>query len=117
MSYVAAVSQRNIIYSKSRTRALICIKNNKLVVYLLISLIILFSILYIVQANSVATGGYRIEKYKDGLKNLQSENKNLGLKLSEVQSPGYLEGKVESLKMVKVGNVEYLMPTPEVAAK
>ena len=93
------------------------LKNQKLTGYLLILLIISFSVLYVIQANSIATGGYRIEKYKNELKSLQSENKNLELKLSEVQLLSNLEKKVESLKMVKIGKIEYLLPISKVAAK
>ncbi len=114
MSYAVSLAQRNIIYNQG-----VISKQNrgrKFTGYLLILLIISFSVLYVIQANSIATGGYRIEKYKNELKSLQSENKNLELKLSEVQLLSNLEKKVESLKMVKIGKIEYLLPISKVAA-
>jgi len=114
MSYVAAISQRNIIYSKSQEAN---DKSKKLIAYLLILLIISFSILYIVQANNVATGGYRIQEYQKKLSALQYENKTSRLKLSEVSSPGFLEEKIKGLNMVEGGKVEYISPISEVAAK
>ncbi len=117
MSYVVSLSQRNLVYSRSREQVLSQNKSRKLIAYFLILLIVFFSVLYIVQTNSVATGGYKIQKYKNELSTLQSENKNIELKLSEVQSPGFLEKQIEALSMVKIGKVEYMSPISEVAAR
>lgn len=117
MSYSVSLSQRDFIYPRSRERLVYSSKNKKLIAYFLILLIILFSVLYIVQANNVATWGFRIQKYQSELSGLQSENKSLGLNLSEAQSLEFLEEKIGSLNMVKVGKVEYLSPVSEVAVK
>lgn len=114
MFYTAAISRRNIIYSKSQASQ---DKSKKLIVYLLILLIISFSVLYIVQANNLATGGYRIQEYQNKLSALQSANKTVRLRLSEVSSPDFLEEKIKGLNMVEVGRVEYISPISEVAAK
>jgi len=116
MSYSATLTQRNIVYSRRKEHTLID-QNRKVVIFLLTLLIILFSILYIVQANNVATGGYKIQKYKKELTGLQSGSKNLELKLSEVRSLEFLKTKLESLDMVKLSKVEYLSPITQVAAK
>ena len=108
MSYSVTLTQKNIVYPKSRKRILPS---------LLVLLIILFSVLYIVQANNVATDGYRIQEHKNKRAGLQLENKNLELRLSEVRSLGFLEEKVEDLNMIKIGKVEYVSPVSEVAAK
>lgn len=117
MSYPVSLSQRDFIYSRSREQLVYSGKNKKLIAYFLTLLIILFSVLYIVQANNVATWGFKIQKYQSELLSSQSENKSLGLNLSEVQSLKFLEEKIGSLNMVKVGKVEYLSPVSEVAAK
>lgn len=118
MSYSATLTQRNIVYSRRKEHALIDQnQNRRVVIFLLTLLIILFSILYIVQANNVATGGYKIQKYKKELTGLQSKSKNLELKLSEVRSLEFLKTKLESLDMVKLSKVEYLSPITQVAAK
>lgn len=118
MSYSATLTQRNIVYSRRKEHALINQnQNRRVVIFLLTLFIILFSILYIVQANNVATGGYKIQKYKKELTGLQSKSKNLELKLSEVRSLEFLKTKLESLDMVKLSKVEYLSPITQVAAK
>lgn len=108
MSYSVTLTQRNIVYPKSREQILPS---------LLVLFIILFSVLYIVQANNVATDGYRIQEHKNKKAELQSENKNLELRLSEVRSLSFLEEKVEDLNMIKIEKVEYISPVSEVAAK
>lgn len=117
MSYSITLTQRGIAYSKYRTATQN--KSRRIVFSLLILLIILFSVLYIIQANSVATGGYKVIKYKNQLAELQAENKNLEIKLSEVRSLGFLEYRVESLNMnmIKMGRVEYLSPVSQVVAR
>jgi len=120
MSHAITYTQRNIAYCKSRERTLSQPnKDRKIVVILLILFIILFSILYIVQANSVATRGYEIQKYESEISKLQSVNEKLGLKLSEIRSLDYLEKRVKDLSMMKISRarVEYLSPTSQVAAR
>lgn len=118
MSYATTFSQRSIIYSRIREQSLS--KQNhsrKVIISLLICVIILFSVLYIVQVNGITAGGYKIQKYKSEISRVQSDNKNLELKLSEVRSLSFLEEKVKSLNMVKTAKVEYISPISEVAAK
>lgn len=116
MSYAAALNRRSIIHSRAREHSL-STQGRKAVIFLLILLIVLFGVLYIVQANSVATGGYKIQEHKSRVKELQAENKNFELKLSEVRSLGFLEERIESLNMVKAEKVDYLSPVSEVAAR
>ena len=118
MSYSATLAQRNIVCSRDRKRVFTGQnQNRRAIVFLLILLIVLCSILYIVQANSVATGGYKIQKYKKETTSLQSENKSFELELSRARSLGFLEERVKSLNMVKISKVEYLSPISQVAAR
>lgn len=109
MSYAAVCSQRNIIYTRPQKSIIL--------IYILILLIIFSSVLYIIQANNMATSGYKIQKYKNELINFETENKNLEIKLSEIQSPFYLETRMTGLNMVKIERVEYLSPVSKVAEK
>ncbi len=84
---------------------------------MLICAIILFSILYIIQINSITAGGYTIQKYKSEISRLQSEYKNLELNLSGVQSLNFLEQRAENLNMIKTEKVEYVSLISEVAAR
>jgi len=118
MSYVIALNRNNIIYSRNQERALVKqSRNKKAIIFLLILFIALFGILYIVQVNSAATSGYKIQKYKNELMELQSNNKNLELKLSEVRSLEFLEGKIENLNMAKAEKIDYISPISQVAAR
>ena len=118
MSYSTVFAQKNIIYSRNRRLTLSReTQGRKMIVFLLILLIILFGILYIIQANNAATEGYKIQEYKNKIAKLRTENENIELELSQVRSLGFLEEKVETLKMVKIGNVEYISPVSEVAAR
>lgn len=106
MSYAATITQRNH-----------SINRNKIIVVLLILFIILFGVLYIIQANSVATGGYKIQKHKNEISKLQSENQVFELRLFEMRSLDFLEQRIGDLNMVKTGRVEYLSPVSQVAAR
>jgi len=118
MSYAVALNRKNFSYSRTRGRSLA--KQNqsrKIISFFLIFAIILFIIIYIVQANSLGTDGYTINGYKDKIAELQSNNKTLELELSKIQSLSFLEGKVEGLNMMGVGGIEYLSLISEVAAR
>ncbi len=115
MSYVVTFTHRqSLCYGRKRN---ITYSNKNRIVFLLALLIILFSVLYTIQVNSVATRGYTIQKHKSEVVKLQSESKNLELRLSEIRSLGFLEEKVKGLNMVKIGKVEYLLPISQVAAR
>ncbi len=110
------LTQRNIVRSKGRANSKI-LNRGKVVVFLLISTIALFGILYIVCINSAVTGGYKIQEYKTSINNLRSDNKMLGLELSRVTSFSYLKEKVEKLNMTRAQKIEYLSQISQVAAK
>ena len=109
MSYAVALNRKNFSYSRTRGRSLA--KQNqsrKIISFFLIFSIILFIIIYIVQANNLVTGGYTINRYESKISELQSENKTLELELSKIQSLSFLEGQVEGLNMVGVEGIHYV---------
>jgi len=114
----AVIGQRNIIYTRgfAPPQALTC---RKVIVFLLILFIIIFSIIYIIQANAAATEGYKIQNYESEILKLRSANKKLNLKLSEIQSFEYLAERIKTLNMVKMSRaeIEYLSPVSQVAAR
>ncbi len=121
MSYSVSFAQKNSVYYRSKQRSFSARKGSKkrTIAFLLIFSIILFSIIYIIQANSLATGGYKLQEHKQELTELQTKHTNLKLKLSEIRSLQYLEQRVESLNMKAISGVEvkYLSPTTQVAAR
>jgi len=121
MSYSVSFAQNNSIYYRSKKCSFSTRKGNRkrAVAFLLIFSIILFSIIYIIQANSLATGGYKLQEYKRELTELQTRHTNLKLKLSEIRSLQYLEQRIANLDMKTISGVEikYLSPTTQVAAR
>jgi len=79
----------------------------------ILSILIVFSmlflgVLYIIQINSLVSHSYQIRQQKEHLKNLQAENQTLEMEIVQLQSPANLEGLVQSLGMIDVGQVTYL---------
>lgn len=119
MSYaVSSITQRNIGYSRRyKTARYQESRSSKVLIYLLILLIAFFGVLYTIQANSVVTNGYKVQKYNAELASLQSKSNELNLQLTETQSLKFLEESVENLNMVKISKVEYISPVSQVAAR
>jgi len=122
MSHSLSFAQKqHSVYCRSKKRSYSKAKKSRKrnITFLLIFSIVLFSIIYITQANSLATGGYKLQEYKHKLTELQTNHTNLKLKLSEIRSLQYLEQRVESLDMKALSGVEirYLSPTTQVAAR
>jgi len=98
MSYAVALNRKNFSYSRTRGRSLAKQNQSRFA-------IILFIIIYIVQANNLVTDGYAINVYQSKISELQSENKTLELELSKIQSLSFLEGQIEGLNMVGVEGI------------
>lgn len=111
MSHVAILAHRNVFYSREQIFSKQDTSSKKTILFLTL-LIILFSVLYILQANSAATEGYKIQAYKNEIATLETTNRSLALKLSEVQSLSFLENKIKDLNMVTAEHIEYLLPLP-----
>lgn len=115
MSPVIALTQKRIIQSPTQTKiwqtkkiTTVKIRNTVILASLVVLLVIGLSILYIIQTNSVATGGYRLKSYQEKISVLESENKNLELMLSEIGHLSSLKARSENLGMVKAENIEYI---------
>ena len=79
---------------------------------IIIGLIIFSGATYLVQMNSLAIKGYKIEDLETKIAELKQEGESLELQVSELQSVKSIRDKVSQLNMVSEGRVEYLAPTP-----
>lgn len=111
MSYVAVFAHRNVSYSREQIFSKQDTISKKTILFLTL-LIILFSVLYILQANSVTTDGYKIRAYKNEIVALETTNRILALKLSEIQSLSFLENQIKDFNMVTAEHIEYLLSLP-----
>jgi len=95
------------------------IKTKKLLVVVLIFSILMAGLFYIIQANSITSNGYKIRALKKEFSQLEEQNKNLQINISNLKSISVLQSKTESFGMLKAQSVEYLAipPISVVAAK
>ncbi len=84
---------------------------------LIISTVLIFGFLYLIQTNSLVSCSYEIRQQKEHLKKLQAENQNMEMEIAKSQSPINLEEIVKSLGMIESGQVIYLKTEREMAMK
>ena len=80
-------------------------------------LIIVITVSYLVQINSLATKGYQIKELENKIAGLKQDKADLELEALSLQSMGTVKGKVQGLGMVMAGEPEYLAPTPVAMAR
>lgn len=88
----------------------------------LLSVTIIFSIIgliffYLIQTNSLVSGNFEIRDYQEKIKELEVKTERLEMDIAQWQSPANLEKLVDSLEMIKVGEVTYLEKDIEMAVK
>lgn len=74
----------------------------------LLSLVVFFGFLYLVQTNINATKGYKIKDLEKQLTLLQKDNKKLKLDYVELQSMASIIDKSAELNLVPAGRVEVI---------
>jgi len=80
-------------------------------------LIVVMTVGYLVQINSLATKGYQIKDLENKITSLKQEKADLELEALSLQSMGNVAEKVQGLGMVSAGEPEYLAPTPVAMAR
>lgn len=83
---------------------------------LFISLIVL-GIFYIAGTNNLAIQGFTLSDLKEQRNKLSDENKKLELKAMTLSSYNIISGKIDNLKMVAVGEIDYINGGSETVAK
>ena len=81
------------------------------------TLIVVMTVGYLVQINSLATKGYKIKELENKITGLKKEQADLELEALSLQSMGTVAEKVQDLGMVMAGEPEYLAPTPVAMAR
>jgi cell division protein FtsL len=84
------------------------IRRGSFIIYIVIFLIILSSLAYVIQVNSIAVKGFKIEELRKRVNQLQMENEKLEIKVAEMQSMSKIEEVANQLGLVKSEKVEYL---------
>lgn len=74
----------------------------------LFAAMIVLGVLYIAGTNDLAIRGFELSDLKEQRNKLANENKKLELKAMTLSSYNIISGKIDSLKMVAVGEIDYI---------
>ncbi|KKR91780.1 MAG: hypothetical protein UU95_C0003G0012 [Parcubacteria group bacterium GW2011_GWC2_42_12] len=78
---------------------------------------IVLGILYLAGTNDLAIQGFALSDLKEQRNRLAAENKKLELKAMALSSYNIISSKVDSLKMVAVGEIDYISAGSGIVAK
>lgn len=112
---VISLVQSNIVRFRSSVHREVVFQKNKarrLLAIILIFSVILVSICYILQVNTIATKGYKIRGLKKQIDGLKDKNKTLQIEISNLKSIEVLQSKSVSSKMMKAEDIEYVTLPP-----
>lgn len=112
---VISLVQSNIVRARSSAyKEKISQKNKarRLLAIVLVACIVLALFIYIFQVNSLASKGYKINGLKKKVEQLEDENKNLRIEISNLKSVNALEAKTKDFNMVKAQDIEYVILPP-----
>jgi hypothetical protein len=105
---------RNNHLAKSFIINLFNLKNLNKILFIFI---IILGISYLAGANDLAIKGYALSDLKEQSGKLADENKKLELRAMDLSSYSAVSEKINNLKMVAVGNIDYLNGKIESVAK
>lgn len=74
----------------------------------IIAVILIFTVGYLVQVNSLATKGYHISELEEKVAEIKQQNRQLEVQVLELQSMDTVRQRVTALDMVPVGTSDYL---------
>ena len=77
--------------------------------------VLAFSLVYLIQVNTLATKGYAIKELKHSIALQKKENDRIGLDIIEAQSIQNLQKKIDDLKLVRSERIDYIVPGASVA--
>ena len=82
----------------------------KLKSLLFLSLFLIFSLLsfYIFQINRLTFANYQIKKFQEKIKELSTENENLEIQLTKLNSLTSLENLIPSQNFEKIDKIDYI---------
>ncbi len=91
--------------------------NIKIINILLSILILLSGAYYLIGINDLAVKGFKLQALKEETNRLNGENKELGIKITDLESYNSLNARAQALKMVAVGKIDYLAGADATVAK
>lgn len=74
-----------------------------------------FSLVYLVQVNALATKGYTIKELQHTIAEKKKQNERIGMDIIQAQSIGNLQKKMDSMKLVRSERIDYVDATSSVA--
>jgi hypothetical protein len=83
----------------------------------LLILAIFLSVYYIAGTNDLAIKGFKLNELKKQQSKLADENKKLELNIMALSSYNNISQRIDNLKMVAVGNIDYISSNLETVAK
>ncbi len=89
----------------------------RLLYNLLIILIIFSGIYYVISINDLSARGFVMQELKVKLAAISNKNKDMELKIMELESYENIEQRADNLKMVKVDKIDYFTIVNEAMAK
>lgn len=84
---------------------------------LLVVLIISSGIYYVIGINDLSAKGFVMQELKIKLAAISNENRDMELKIMELESYENIDQRADSLKMVKVDKIDYFTIVNEAVAK
>jgi hypothetical protein len=89
----------------------------RLLYNLLIILIISSGIYYVISINDLSAKGFVMQELKIKLADISNKNKDMELKIMELESYENIDQRADNLKMVKVDKIDYFTIVNEAMAK
>lgn len=99
------------VSEKKQTKSGIKSRTNFVVKALIIVFLVGSIFLYLLQINSLATKGFKIQKLEQKVNVLKTKNKKLSLQAIKLRSMAELNEKVRNLDMVPISQYSYLEAT------
>ena len=84
---------------------------------ILVVAIIVLGVCYVAGTNDLSIQGFALSNLKEQRNKLADENKKLELKAMTLSSYNVISGKVDNLKMVAVGEIDYINRGNGIVAK
>ncbi|MFH1523196.1 MAG: hypothetical protein ABIE43_05275 [Patescibacteria group bacterium] len=83
----------------------------------LILLIVACGIFYLTGINDLTVKGFKMQELKKKIRQISSENKDIEHKTMSLESLKYLDERAKNLRMVAVGDINYIEVGGELVAK
>lgn len=94
-----------VAFNKRRTESMV---STKVLNLSILAAIIFFGFLYLFEVNALGTKGYQIRSMEQQIRQVQEDQKNLQLKVSDLQSITRIQQQAQSLNFVPTSNITYL---------